>query len=80
MNKAAARKSVFVRLALANDEMRGMRLSPEDVQELMSFKLIDSIGDRASRDAARAGCAIDDIEGLVKAPPGYAESVLEERP
>lgn len=30
--------------------------------------------------AARAGCAIDGMEGLIKAPPGYAESVLEERP
>lgn len=72
------RSSVYVRLALAEVHVSGIRLSYEDVLELLIHGPTTNIGDRAIRDAARAGYAIDDMEGLIKAPPGYAEGVLED--
>lgn len=76
--KKLIRSSVYVRLALAQDACAGLLLSAEDVIELMEFRVSSSLSDRAIRDAARAGYAIDDEKGLIPAPPGYAESVLGE--
>lgn len=72
------RSSVYVRLSLAEVHVSGIRLSYEDVIELLNHGPTTNINDRAIRDAARAGYAIDDMQGLIKAPPGYAEGVLEE--